>query len=325
MATSGFAVAKPQACFKQMPSRRPPSATPLRQAPCSVLSSVASPQLRHSQCCIRGNHTIFRRLVSATQPLQAIFGLAFAGQAVKRQRRLRKSAGRNAAMNLKSLTQAAEISVGAAQACQLPQLSAEERHQLQQGGRVQKQERHGSEGSGYVVIDVRAPPSLVMQGLSAFEDYPDLIPVVRKAVLSHQKKCEGHSSAKCAYRISKFWFRIDVDHSVEQDARLVRFDLDPNGVRFVLQEASGYWFVEPSPDGPPGTSRVWLCVNRLKASPFLPQCIVDYAAERALRRATSWLKPAMEERWKLHGQLSDTGAADRVSHDFGVNLRLRTA
>jgi len=196
----------------------------------------------------------------------------------------------------------------------LPQLSDEELEQLKQGLQVRKQERSGAQGSGYVVCDVNAPASLILKCLEAFEDYPGMIPVVRKAEIRSRSKAGGMANARCSYRISKFWLGIDVVHSVDHDAGLVHFDLDdevPRLVPPVLQQASGFWYVERSPDGPPGTSRVWLCVTGLRASNLLPHCIVDYAAERALRRATCWLRPVLEERWR---QMQNQPPSDLGGH-----------
>eukprot|EP00930_Biecheleria_cincta_P004305 TRINITY_DN105215_c0_g1_i1.p1 TRINITY_DN105215_c0_g1~~TRINITY_DN105215_c0_g1_i1.p1 ORF type:complete len:308 (+),score=53.25 TRINITY_DN105215_c0_g1_i1:28-924(+) len=181
----------------------------------------------------------------------------------------------------------------------LPSLSEADLLQLRRGEQVRRQERQGTHGHGFVVGDVDAPVGVVMRSLEAFEDYPSMIPVVRKVTVSSRDSSSSVSRARCSYRISKFWLGVTVNHSVDMDAGIVRFDLDPDAdwPRLVLQEASGFWRVEPSPDGPPGTSRVWLVVTKLRASPLLPPCIVDYAAERALRRATCWLKPALEDKW----------------------------
>jgi hypothetical protein len=185
---------------------------------------------------------------------------------------------------------------------ELPQLTKEQERQLQCGESLQQQERHGSMGNGFVAVDVEAPMSTVLSCLGAFEDYPSMIPVVRQVtVTSRGSKADGVATAKCNYRISKFQFGVSVEHTVDHVARTVRFDLDndlPDASRLVLKEASGFWFVEPTPDGRPNSSRVWLYVSRLRANSLLPHWIVDYASERALRRATCWLKPVMEARWR---------------------------
>mmetsp|Transcript_80807 Transcript_80807/g.208057 ORF Transcript_80807/g.208057 Transcript_80807/m.208057 type:complete len:369 (+) Transcript_80807:132-1238(+) len=185
---------------------------------------------------------------------------------------------------------------------QLPKLTPAEILELRKGHRVQKQERSGNQGSGVVVLEVDAPPSVVLDCLQHFEDYEGMIPVVRKSkVISRQQAANGVMKATCHYRISKFGLGLSViHHSSEAECPggsrgLVRFDLDPEaGSTMVLREASGYWYVEPCPDG--SGSRVWLQVG-LQASCFVPHWLVDYAAERALRRATAWMRPHMEELW----------------------------
>eukprot|EP00439_Symbiodinium_sp_Y106_P033578 s1635_g4.t1 len=190
------------------------------------------------------------------------------------------------------------------QACalELPELTADEARQLGEGLRVQRQERSGGTGHGFVVVDVEAPASLVLQCLESFKDYPNMIPVVRKAEVLSLVDETGGCTAKCSYRISKFWLGIHARHSVDRAEKTLSFELDETGPRLVLHEASGYWHVQAQ-----GLeeSRVWLCVTRLRASPLVPKCIIDYAADRALRRATCWLQPVLGARW---GQMRQSKA-----------------
>lgn len=202
--------------------------------------------------------------------------------------------------------EAAESSV--APPLRLPLLSEEDRLELSRGRPVQKQERQGNKGWGFVAVEVDAPPQLVFRCLESFEDYDGMIPVVRDAkVLSRtQPDANGVSHARCQYRVSRFFLGISAVHRVDRQARIVRFDLDPSVAGMVLREASGFWHVEPLP-GPGGASdgsrcRVWLRVG-LRASSLLPHCLLEYAADRALRRATSWLKPHMEELWQREQML----------------------
>mmetsp|Transcript_38478 Transcript_38478/g.86768 ORF Transcript_38478/g.86768 Transcript_38478/m.86768 type:complete len:330 (+) Transcript_38478:77-1066(+) len=169
---------------------------------------------------------------------------------------------------------------------------------LQSGQPVQKQQREGTMGSGLVVFEVAAPPSVVLDCLGNFEDYPQMIPVVRRAeVLSRSPTLDGGILARLNYRISRLWISLSVVHVVDTIAGVVRFGLDTTSSRTVLQEADGFWQVEQAPGDHPGRSRVWLRVS-LRASSLLPHWIIDYAAERALRRATSWLKPYTEQLWR---------------------------
>lgn len=147
--------------------------------------------------------------------------------------------------------------------------------------------------------DVNAPASVVLGCLESFEDYPDMIPVVRQArIKSRLWETASKLTAMSKYRISRFWLSVSVVHHVDRDDGLVRFDLDPSctGTGLVLREASGFWMVQPSPCGNPNRCRVWLCTG-LRASTLLPHWLIDYAAERALRRATTWLRPHVETVW----------------------------
>jgi hypothetical protein len=57
-------------------------------------------------------------------------------------------------------------------------------------------------------------------------------------------------------------------------------------------------------------TRVWL-ICELRVSPMLPSFIVDYAARRAMPRATTWLKPQVVNRIKIVGRSKTEG---RHSH-----------
>lgn len=183
----------------------------------------------------------------------------------------------------------------------LPKLTADEQQQLGSGKQVQCQVRQGHFGWGFVVDEIAAPPSLVLSCLSSFENYPDIIPVVRSAtVASLGLSSTGLLTVSAFYRLSKFWLGVPTVHTIDPGSRTVTFDLDPKATGshgLVLREATGYWHVEESGSG----SRVWLSV-KLRAASLLPHWFVDYAAERALRRATNRLKPYVEETWKQRQQ-----------------------
>mmetsp|Transcript_63382 Transcript_63382/g.141179 ORF Transcript_63382/g.141179 Transcript_63382/m.141179 type:complete len:286 (+) Transcript_63382:3-860(+) len=204
----------------------------------------------------------------------------------------------------------------------LPELLAEEAQKLSEGQRVQRQDRTGNAGHGFVVVDVAAPPSLIMGCLESFEDYPSMIPVVREVeVLSKGDAAEG-PTARCSYRISKFWLGIDAHHRLDRSAGKLTFELDKSGPRLVLREATGYWLIQ---ELTPETSRVWLCVTSLRASPFVPKCIIEYAADRALRRATCWLKPVLEERWQQQRPTLESGSSDKEAAPLASTLPMPSA
>jgi hypothetical protein len=176
-------------------------------------------------------------------------------------------------------------------------LTAEDITQVEGGLIVQKQQRHGGQGTGCVVFEVKAPPSVVLRSLSRFEDYTLMIPVVRQAHVQSRQSCmDGSVMARVSYKISKFWLGLSASHVCDVDAGIVRFDLDQGSSRF-LREASGFWQVEQLPGKHKDRCRVWLRA-RVRAASMVPAWIVDYAAERALRRATSWLGTYTESVWK---------------------------
>lgn len=180
---------------------------------------------------------------------------------------------------------------------QLPKLSPTNVQHLRNGGVVQAQERCGPTGSGFVVVEVEAPQSLILNQLAAFDEYPNMIPVIRDVDVQTQvRQAEYGLFAKVSYKVSRFWLGVSVMHVVDTAAGLVRFNLDPSNQGGVFQEASGFWHVESVPGTNGSRSRVWLCAS-LRASSLLPHWLLDYAAKRALRRATAWLKPFMEKLW----------------------------
>lgn len=179
---------------------------------------------------------------------------------------------------------------------QLPLLTVAEKECLDAGLRVQKQEIQGGEAWGAVVFDVHAPSSVVLDRLTDFASYPKMIPVVHNVVVQSRSATNDKSFiARCTYQISKFLLGVSVAHTFDADARLLRFELDSSQPCWSLQKASGYWYAEPNADDSERT-RVWLYCS-LQASSFVPASLLDYAAERALRRATDWLKPHVENLW----------------------------
>ncbi len=70
---------------------------------------------------------------------------------------------------------------------------------------------------------------------------------------------------------------------------LIRFFTDPNKKNLAMKHADGFWFVESVP-GQENRTRVWLSASLIVSS-MVPIMIVDYAASRALPRATKWLQP----------------------------------
>lgn len=75
------------------------------------------------------------------------------------------------------------------------------------------------------------------------------------------------------------------------------FYLDPDSTQYrsILEMAEGFWFIDDRPaDRPKGWTRVYMSAT-VKVNNLVPMWLVEYAAERALKRATSWLKPYVEQ------------------------------
>ena len=201
---------------------------------------------------------------------------------------------------------------------QLPQLSQEQRDRLAAGDRIQEQSKMGREGSGFVVLDVKAPPYVVWECLLDFEDYPQYISTVKsmsmftnthlassylaeKPVLPGTGREMRHygtaSISRASFVLSKFKLKIAAVHKYQPhpDGHYMVFTLDRACKNVVLKDAKGIWYTEQNPDGlGEDVTRVWLLCE-LKVSSILPTMIVDYVAKRAMPRATNWLRPEVEK------------------------------
>ena len=199
----------------------------------------------------------------------------------------------------------------------LPKLTPEQSRRVLDGERVQYQDDMGLAGSGFVVWDVNAPASVVWDCLLDFQSYPQTIPTVREVVMytnTHLKEdyraerpldFEDGTAAICKHGVpsvtraqfllSKFRLKVAAVHKYRVHPRgdYMIFTLDPASTNMVLKYAKGIWYTQSNPDGKEGHTRVWLLCE-LRVSRLLPKWIVDYAAARAMPRATTWLKPQTE-------------------------------
>uniref|UniRef100_A0A7S0H7N8 Coenzyme Q-binding protein COQ10 START domain-containing protein n=1 Tax=Hanusia phi TaxID=3032 RepID=A0A7S0H7N8_9CRYP len=174
----------------------------------------------------------------------------------------------------------------------LPRLTDAEVSRLLAGDRVEKQTRSGLLGEGLVVVDVKADVSTVMAVLSDVERYPQRIATVREALIIPGTR----SSVRCKarFKLSRFRLEVTADLSLNKFRNMLEFQLDRSGMgSSAFDEARGFWFLEQCPEREEGWTRVWLSA-KVRCSPLLPPFIVDYAASRALPRATSWLRPVIE-------------------------------
>jgi len=204
----------------------------------------------------------------------------------------------------------------------LPSLSARQKRRLEAGERIQEQSKMGREGSGYVVLDINAPPPFIWECLLDFESYPDIIPTVRDVqFFSSENLKSGYyaekpidpstgrelrhygtpSTTRAAFILSKFRLNIAAIHNYRPhpDGHYMDFSLDPECTNIVLKSAKGIWHTQSNPDGRgEDWTRVYL-ICELRVSRVLPAFVVDYASKRAMPRATSWLKPQVETASKL--------------------------
>lgn len=179
----------------------------------------------------------------------------------------------------------------------LPKLKAEDLEALRRGERVQRQTRNGRVGTGMVVVDVDADVATVFAVLTDIDKYPERIPTVRAAVTYHR----AEKLLKTQFQISKFRLQINTELRCKRDTNMLEFRMDPERAAPFLEDARGFWFMEAvEPDDSFSTrTRIWLVAD-LACSTLLPTAIVDYAAARALPRATTWLQPVMKD---MAGQL----------------------
>lgn len=168
----------------------------------------------------------------------------------------------------------------------LPYLSPRDKIKLAAGERVQKQNREGRVGEGLVVIDVRADPDVVFNTLTQFSSYADMIPTIRTSNVI----VGDDTNAITEFTLSRLKLRVNVLHRVYRDQRIVTFNLNGDRPNPVFKEANGYWHVQVPTDRPEGWCRVYLSASIL-VNLLVPPLIMDYAASRALPRASTWIKP----------------------------------
>jgi hypothetical protein len=213
----------------------------------------------------------------------------------------------------------------------LPTLSADQIQRLHQGERLQEQSKMGREGSGYVVWDLpnTTPPS-VWECLLDFESYPQNIGTVRSMQMFSSTQLDKSlyaenplelnsplyqsnrqlrhygipSTSRASFILSKFRLKIAAIHNYVPALSVKNptpndymiFTLDKACTNVVLQDAKGIWYTQYNPPdlaSDSNVTRVWLLCY-VKVSPLLPTFIVDYAARRAMPRATTWLQPAVQ-------------------------------
>ena len=172
----------------------------------------------------------------------------------------------------------------------LPRLSPEDIRGLGLGVTVQRQERDGVVGSGYVVQDMRGTKEQVWALLTGYGRYNEFIGTVRKSVVKEGSTLE---CTRANFVLSKFLLEVNVLHFFSAERNHLKFSLDPSSTNLITKEAEGYWYVETEGENlRKGHVRVWFGAS-VRVSRLVPKWVVEYASVRALRRATSWLRPAV--------------------------------
>lgn len=168
----------------------------------------------------------------------------------------------------------------------LPELTPHDKLILASGGIVKKQERNGSRGSGFAVVDILFPSDIVFDTLTQFASYQYMIPVVRSSKIISSDGV----NVVAEFALSRFLLRANIKHTVSNDERLIQFMLDTSRVNLVFKEAQGFWHVQIPKDRPEGYCRVYLSAH-VVADSMIPSPILDYAVSCALSKATRWVKP----------------------------------
>ena len=172
----------------------------------------------------------------------------------------------------------------------LPYLNSQDKMVLAGGQMIQKQERNGYRGTCQVVIDIKASADVVFDTLTQFSMYQGRIPVVRSSKIISSDDVNIVSE----FILSKFLLRVNIKHTVVKEERVVHFSLEPTRLNFVFQEVQGFWHIQIPTDRPEGYCRVYLSIH-IVAHKMVPTVLLDYAASKALPRATEWLKPFFEK------------------------------
>lgn len=172
------------------------------------------------------------------------------------------------------------------QSLTLPTLSSEEQFDLYNGKRIQRQHRFGRQGHGLVVVDVPASIDEVFDTLVKFHKYEEMISTVKAARIYYAN--ETCNAAE--FCLSRFHLKVNVVHFINKQEKSIRFTLDKNRFNPALKYVEGHWNLEEVSGREGDATRVWLNIE-LEASRLVPPFIVDYAAGRALPKATLWLAP----------------------------------
>lgn len=253
--------------------------------------------------------------LAAVSAVVALFARRSQRSLLRRSRHCCAVASRSGAgVQNAEIRKSSQLQVGGASAC-LPSadLTEQELADLRQGRSVQRQERKGRQGCGVVVLEVQAPREVVLQRLQAFEDFPQMVPLVRECTVEPTRP--GREAVRRVHhKVTKFRFGVSLMYRVDPTASSVSFELDPADAGALVEDLSGSWVVEALPGA---RCRVWFQAQ-FALSRLLPGMLVECFASLALGRATAWIKPHAELLWRQETQ-------DRALANIGGACRRRGA
>ena len=182
----------------------------------------------------------------------------------------------------------------------LPTLTPSQRHALVRNEIVMHQSEMGRQGQGFMVQDIECNEETVWNTLLDFESYTEHIHTVRSATVNsdattsttQQRTYGSPSITKASFDVSKFRFTIGALLDYRPEQNYMELSLDNGFQNNALQHAKGVWHTQKLENN---KTRVWLMCD-LTVSSLLPSFIVNQAAQSAMPRASSWLRPTIAER-----------------------------
>jgi hypothetical protein len=156
----------------------PPSSSHATGSVARSHAAAAALQSLSQQLTRQGAHSApSSALHVATRDLQAELSSAAHERNVRRRAQLVQdaaaavAAAATAPASAATLNSSPAAAVAAPRRPALPQLTSEDKQELAQGLRVQRQTRQGGAGSGFVVVDVKAEPATVIEILKSYRAY----------------------------------------------------------------------------------------------------------------------------------------------------------
>lgn len=162
-----------------------------------------------------------------------------------------------------------------------PRLTAADEALLRRSGRVERVERDGRVGAAWAVVDSAMAADDAWTVIREVENYDRTIRGVKAAAL---KPATAPDVVRAGFQLTKLRLPANLAFEVSGPRELtVALDADARNV--AIERLAGAWRVEEREGG---GCRVSLAA-RVEACRVVPARVVDYVAERALRRATRWL------------------------------------